>query len=288
VTIDCLDRIELDDAGSNPQAIATAIHRQLGTVIGPVPVHEIATALDIVEIRAEPLSSFEGALVTTPERGQGSILVNARAGYPRQRFTVGHELGHFLNPWHRPTSEHGFECSQQDMRIHSAVDRDRHQRQEAEANAFAIELLAPVTIIAPYLAGAPDLQHVLAMSEDLWISKAAAARRYISQHHDCLALVFSHQGRFEYTDRNPDFPWIDLCEGQPLPQLPTAPNNSTASGIEEGESLDWFDRPKTGELLVQTLYQQDDYAITLLQLDNGSDDEDADTQEDTFDRFARY
>ena len=118
------------------------------------------------------------------------------------------------------------------MRIQSAGDQDRHRRQEAEANAFAIRLLAPRKIIAPYLRVASDLQNVLAISEELRISKAAAARRYISQHHGCLALVFSRHGKFQYGDRTQGFPWIGLSAGQSLPHLPVPLNGSAVSGIE--------------------------------------------------------
>lgn len=99
-----LDRIAIEDVGANAVRLAEAIHVQLGDRPGPVPVGEIARALDIVEIRMETLSNIEGALVTTPERGFGSILVNQNSSSRRRRFTIGHELLHFLSPTHRPTS----------------------------------------------------------------------------------------------------------------------------------------------------------------------------------------
>ena len=37
--------------------------------------------------------SFEGALLTTPDRRNGSILINASSRPERQRFTLAHELG---------------------------------------------------------------------------------------------------------------------------------------------------------------------------------------------------
>src|SRR5437868_663307 len=101
----------LDDIGYNPERIAEAIHAQLGDMSGPVPVHALALALDIIEIREGRLTSFEGALLTTSERGYGSILVNTQSSLQRRRFTVGHELGHFLNPLHKPTVFDGFFCS---------------------------------------------------------------------------------------------------------------------------------------------------------------------------------
>jgi hypothetical protein len=94
-----LDRMAIEDVGANPERLAQAIHDQLPGLQGAVPVYDIARALDIEEIRDEALSGFEGALITPPEKGTGSILVNATSPRQRRRYTVGHELGHFLNPW---------------------------------------------------------------------------------------------------------------------------------------------------------------------------------------------
>jgi PAS domain S-box-containing protein len=123
---------------------------------------EIARALDIEEIREEALTSFEGALIASPEKGRGSILVNKRSSSQRRRYTVGHELGHFLNPWHKPTTGDQFECTRSDMLVTSGTNR--HLRQEVEANRFAIELLAPARRLRAYLSGAADLERVLALA----------------------------------------------------------------------------------------------------------------------------
>jgi Zn-dependent peptidase ImmA (M78 family) len=135
--------------GSNPKKLAGAIHdqlRQLGIDNGRVPVQEIATALDIDEIRLEPVESFEGALVTTPERTTGKILANSQSRPTRRSFTIAHELGHFLNIWHRPMEGDRFVCSKKDIGpgfTSAAQVIDPHQIQESEANSFAIELLIP-------------------------------------------------------------------------------------------------------------------------------------------------
>ncbi len=80
-----LDRMAIEEVGSNAVRLAKAIHVQLGMARSAVPIHEIATALDIIEIRAEPLTNLEGALITTPERGVGRILINSGSGPRRQR-----------------------------------------------------------------------------------------------------------------------------------------------------------------------------------------------------------
>lgn len=158
-----LNRMEIEEAGS-PSQLAAAIHAQLPVTSGAVPVHAIAAALDITEIREEPITGFEGALVMTQDRNRGAICVNSRSSRQRQRFTIGHELGHFLNIWHRPTnSDAGFTCRMQDLAqpwSHKSREQDRHITQEIEANRFAIELLAPRSLIRPFLKGIPDLAHI--------------------------------------------------------------------------------------------------------------------------------
>lgn len=144
-----LDRIALEDVGGNPEKVADAIASQLGRPSGPVPVHRIALSLDIQEIREEPLTNLEAALVTTLEKSEGQILINSASSRKRRRFSVGHELFHFLSSWHKPTSPKGFECTREDMIV---MDADTvHRRQESEANRFAIELLAPTRLVAPFL-----------------------------------------------------------------------------------------------------------------------------------------
>ena len=156
-----LDRMAIEDVGSNPERLAAAIHDQLGLGKGQVPVVAIAAALDIVEIRAAATRGLEGALVTTEERSEGIIMVRAGATPQRRRFTVGHELGHFLNPGHETTARTGFACTPKDLATPWSVlaGADRHRAQEAEANRFAVELLAPRRLIQPmFLRGTPDLE----------------------------------------------------------------------------------------------------------------------------------
>ncbi len=41
-----------------------------------------------------------------------------------------------------------------------------------------------------------------------------AARRYVQLHGDCLAAVFTKDGRFTYAERGTDFPFIEMRQGQ--------------------------------------------------------------------------
>ncbi len=80
-----LDRMAIEEVGLNPQRLAEAIHDQLAGLEGTVPLYDIAAALDIEEIREQRLSNLEAALVTTPERDRGRVLLNSSSSRQRRR-----------------------------------------------------------------------------------------------------------------------------------------------------------------------------------------------------------
>ncbi len=285
-----LDRMEIEEAGANPVRLADGIHDQLGAFAGPVPVKEIARALDIAEVRIEPLANLEGALITTPERNTGAILLNGRSSPRRQRFTLGQELGHFLNPWHQPTAPDGFHCSREDMLASDGRSNDRYLRQEAEANLFSIELLTPRKRLAAFLRGEPDLGCVLAIADEFDISREASTRRYVSLHEEMTAALFSRDGQMLYAKWADRFPRLAMRRGDTLPELPELPRlagHLSLSPIEHVDADDWLAGPNDTQLTIQTLHQQDGRATTLLRVT--SDDTDyEDPLEDSFDRFTRF
>ncbi len=274
-----LDRMAVEEAGgSNPQRLAFAIHQQLrslGIVKGRVPVEEIATALDIVEIRREPVNSFEGALVTTPERTTGKILVNSQSRSTRCSFTIAHELGHFLNIWHRPIEGERFVCSKKDIGsayTSSTPGLNRHQVQEREANSFAIELLIPEYRLDCYLDSEPDLAKVVDLAVDVKCSHEAAARRFVEKHPTPLAVAFSKSGQFRYGVAGPEFGRLALRKDDPMPMLPRPSSTTRLSEIEVCDPTDWIKGKGTGEISIQTFHQMDGYAITLLVADSPDDE----------------
>jgi hypothetical protein len=271
-----IDRIVLDDVGANPERLARAIHDQLGTIAGPVPVHDIARALDILEIRAEPLTGFEAALIAPPERGHGAILVNSRSSRQRQRYSVGHELGHYLSPLHEPVGDRGFRCTRSDMLVSGG--ESRHLRQEAQANQFAIELLAPAERLRAALDAPADLTAVLAIATELDISKTAAARRYVALHDETLALVLSKDGRVLYAERPREFPALAIWKGDPLPEMPVDAGGASMSEWMDVDAPDWLKTDRHAHLSAQMLIQANGYAMTLLRLE--MDEADAEEEGD--------
>jgi len=212
------------------------------------------------------------------------LASGARPRHARRRFSVAHELGHFLNPWHRTTVSGGFQCSRRDMRETDRQSQNPHRRQEAEANSFAIELLAPRNRIRTHLSGAADLGQILAMAGELDISREAAARRYVSLHDEVLAVLFSGGGVLRYVDRSTDFPALCIEDGQPVPDLPDGAAGSPLSAPDEVSPDDWLRTAPGIRLTAQNLIQRNGFAITLLRVLSEEEDDGID---DAFERFTR-
>lgn len=119
----------------------------------PVPVEEIADSCFGLLVReVEDMSAAPGAPEVGPGQSisglllasRGEIWVNAaeaREWPPRKRFTIAHELGHWV--LHR-TGQQALFCR------HGAVeeaDRPELPAAEVEANAFAAALLMPADLL---------------------------------------------------------------------------------------------------------------------------------------------
>ena len=259
-----LDRMEIEEAGPDPAAIADAVHAQMGRLDRAIPVHRIAAALDIREIRAEPLVDLEGALVMPTNRDYGVIVTKRGSGARRQRFTIAHELGHYLNIRHQPGLAGGFACTRVDLGVTGEAGLNRHLRQEAEANRFAIDLLAPTYAFAPLAAQNPSLAHVTLLADHLELSRQACTRRYVELQRWPCAAIFSTGAEVSYSVSNGAFPARPPARGRILPALQRLPSGEGLGGHEPAEARPWG-LPETDALVVsQTLRQQDGHAITLL------------------------
>lgn len=272
-----LDRMAIEEAGPNPSCIAQAVITQLELVSGSMPIERIAYALDIKEIRYEPLNSFEGMLLTPFNRSKGSILINSSSPLERQRFTLAHELGHYLNTTHKPAGQVGFLCAKSDMKVFSDPKRKlltQHQRQELEANRFAIELLAPKKLLGQYLRVEPDLTIIGKMRTELKLSSEASARRYIELHDEPLAIAFTKDKKIRYVTSNRDEIKPCVWLGDSAPVLPSANLTNKITEFEETASSDWFSKSPSSKVFVQTRYQQNGYAMSLITFDDDEIGED--------------
>jgi Zn-dependent peptidase ImmA (M78 family) len=280
-----LDRIALEDVSREPQKLAAWILGQIAYQHGKVPIEEIAYALGITEIRREQLTNLEGTLITTAERDCGAILVNSTSSPQRGRYTIGHELGHYLNPYHAGAGDKARSCSKQDLSANFVMGADVHRKQEVEANRFAIEILAPRVRCRGFIGPEPDIREILRMRQEFDISREAAARRYAELHDEPIAVAFSKDNRLTYSVRSQSCPPLSVRKNELL-SLPPAPKDGGAvTEMSHTAPDDWADRFR-GEIAIQTLFQKEGFALTLLRF-MPEDDEEPEI-EDTFQRFSAF
>lgn len=275
-------RMDLADAGS-PELLAKLILEAEPDLPIPVPIEELCQRLDIMAIQDLDTDGFEGGLITDTDRSEGIILVK-KGREERRRFTIGHELGHFLMPLHVPDQTGRFLCSRADMLRLKSKEGDRRQRMEAEANRFSSLILMPPTKLRQSMRSLrePNLQHIPALARDYRVSKEAMARAYVQQHEEIIAILVTKGGRLLRSYKSIKFPYLVCSPGQAVPArslLHRGPHNlGIASCFAECVADVWTD-VKWGEraptIHEQVYAQRDGFALVLLHVD-GVDEEEED------------
>ena len=100
----------------------------------PVPVESIAEDLLGLRVQVAPMSGISGFLYPA----ERVVFLNAADSPQRRRFTLAHELGHWICQ-HLEGTRQPLYCRHEDVTAAAPPDRAR----EREANVFAAELLMP-------------------------------------------------------------------------------------------------------------------------------------------------
>ncbi|MCU0973922.1 MAG: ImmA/IrrE family metallo-endopeptidase [Burkholderiales bacterium] len=266
-----LDRMALADVGPHPARLAREVIAQIegshGKVPLPIPVDEIAIGAGIVEIKRVESAAFEGILVQDDAKQAGVIAVNRRSSPERARFTVSHELGHFLHPLHEGGQ---FACTKADLVLAVATRDDQRGTREVEANIFAAELLMPERLVAPLLRrrGSPEIGTILSLHRDYGVSKEAASRRFVALQRESCAVVFSREGKVRGLARGAGFPYIGLSRDDRI--SPTSLTKRFGDLIgkvsEQAEAVpsEWRISSEGGSLWEEVLVQEEGHRLTLL------------------------
>ena len=115
--------------------------------IPPIPVIDIAKKLSLEVIPYNLGDSASGILVI--EDNKGTIGYNPNEPEVRQRFTIAHEIGHFI--LHHQKNESDSVFVDRDFLVKKYRSANNYNtaefRQEQQANTFAAELLMPQNLI---------------------------------------------------------------------------------------------------------------------------------------------
>jgi Zn-dependent peptidase ImmA (M78 family)/transcriptional regulator with XRE-family HTH domain len=153
-----LQRLDIDEYDGDPVEVARALRVHWRVPSGPISnVLSLLESVGVVVVMRALGTSAQDAVSTWPHDIDRPPVMVINTGLPadRQRFTTAHELGHLVMH-HLPGDS-----------------------QEAEADMFAAEFLAPAEDIAPQLQGLTtrDLPRLLELKAQWGISIAALIRR---------------------------------------------------------------------------------------------------------------
>lgn len=142
--------------------------------------------------------SSEGALVSNPDNpNEWGIFFNGKARPERLRFTIAHELGHFI--LHRaiqPT----FHCDSES--VYTGIDTLKQR--EREADDFAANLLMPGDLLRERIAGRKVDFHLLGeLAKEFGVSLEAMCIRFTKYTDQRAVLVYWDYGYKKYQWRSP-------------------------------------------------------------------------------------
>jgi len=176
---------------------AEAILRQFG-IDSPNQIDLEVIAADLGAIvRYANLDGSEARIVGNGERA--IITVDSGGLRQRQRFSIAHEIGHWVERYGRG----GFLCGKDDI----SPQNDQAKSAEAQANAFASQLVLPSYLFDPMIEGLPvTLDTVVKIGKEFQASLTATAIKLV-RSADKPALVVCHsQEKREWFVRGPSVP----------------------------------------------------------------------------------
>lgn len=282
-----ISRLDLDGTGS-PEGLVGKILKAVPDLPIPVPIDELARRLDIVAIKELTTEGFEGGLITDDCKSEGTILVNRAAVRGRRRFTIGHELGHFLIPTHKPVKGDQFLCSREDMRQWSSKETNAYARMEYEANKFSALILMPPPKLRSAMSkiGDPTLSHVLELARQFDVSKEPAARAYAEFHEQPIAVAVIKDNNILRIYRNSRFPKLGVTYGAPVHRNSllhyASGRGEQMTELKQNGAQLWLESEwgkKLPTLYEQVFFQREGFALILLWVEVEEDEEEQDFDE---------
>lgn len=158
-------------------------------------------------VKRERLSGCEGQIIGTNARA--IITIDSDADPRRQRFSIGHELGHWVNDRGKNLS---YQCSDADMRQYSSPKSDFKKQKEVRANRFSAQLLMPNYIFGRYLADHEITGETVDYLSNIFnVSRTSTSIRLVElSDKPCMIVCWTSSGTRKWFFRNsivPDSIW---------------------------------------------------------------------------------
>ena len=185
--------------------VAIELRRRL-EIKGALRLEEVTKPLGL-SLKEVDSDGFDGALVRRSSGVGGRILVKRSIReQTRKRFTVAHEIGHYL--LHKDSDS--MSCGVKDIANWTNVEVNP----EHEADEFASELLLPSAEVKSLIGTQwPSLQLVSDIAREFDASLMAAIRKYCDVATQSCAGVWIEGSRIRWFSPSRNFPhWIKVGE----------------------------------------------------------------------------
>jgi len=168
----------------------------------------IASRIGLI-VREKPLEGCDGVLVRVQSQMKGGVII--RSTIPektKKRFTLAHEIGHYLLPSH---SFREVACTGKQINCWIG------DRVEREADSFAAELLLPSTLRKRFQF-IPSFVKIGAIAEEFGTGFITTIRRHIDLTDLMCAMIYSVNGRAKYFHISKRFPYRVPIKELPHPE----------------------------------------------------------------------
>jgi Zn-dependent peptidase ImmA (M78 family) len=210
-----------------------------------------------LRVRQKEFDGFDGILLRSKTSQKGIIGVNAGIREAsRKRFTVAHEIGHFVIPHHRELAS---ACEGGSIESFSR----RLTPPELEANEFAAELLLPSKVVADrFDLDNPSLSRISLVANDFETSLSATTWRFLDLTGEPCAMVLSREGTALWYRTNDALPFLMPLKSLPSPvsiagRLFAGESFPDGMGLQEVDADAWF--YPSNAALIGTLYEDSIY-----------------------------
>jgi len=155
------------------------------------------------DIKRTNLTNCEGSIIGTDIKA--IITINNNADPQRQRFSLGHELGHWVNDRGKNLT---YRCDLNDMQQRISSKKGFRQQREVRANQFSAELIMPNHIYSRYLNNLDATTDAINyLANEFNVSRTSAAIRFVEAcQHPCMLICWDKNGNRRWFSRNPIVP----------------------------------------------------------------------------------
>ncbi len=191
-------------------SLASRLLTDTGMMSVPVDLKALTEKKNII-LKEDDSSGYDGMLLVVNGLAMISVRKTIREN-SKKRFTIAHEIGHYVLPGHISKENSQFRCTNEHLNAFG-----RNKTKEVEANYFASELLMPDQLFRPRVSGKDISKKLIKELTDEFQTSLTATCIKLINCIDDYSLVCSVDSRIKWLSRGAQFPYyLNANPGTPV------------------------------------------------------------------------